>query len=112
MQTLSQGNSYTLTVAIRNADNSIKSLVGTSELKYQLAERKHKAPIIAFDLSSPELQITDPAGGQIAVTLTSDNLNKLREGAHYHELWHVNALGQATTLMAEKLDISSKLIKE
>lgn len=112
MLQLSQGNSYNLTYNVKNEDGTTKVLEGTLELKYELSNRKQNLPIIQYSLSDVELNITDAANGVIVVTLNNTVLNQLKEGSHYHEIWQVNAIGQATTLMAEKLGISSKLIKE
>ena len=112
MLQLSQGNEYLLTYNVTNSDGSAKDLSGTLELKYELSARKQTAPIIQYTLTSPEVNITDAANGQVTVKLSSTALNQLKEGSHYHEIWQTNAIGQPTTLMAEKLTISSKLIKE
>lgn len=111
MQKLSQGNEYTIVYTVYNEDGSIKDLSGTLQLKYQLAKRKTEVPFISYTLTDPELTITDPSNGKISIHLSSDELNLLNEGIHYHEIWQVNALGQPTTLMAEKIEIFAKLIK-
>lgn len=112
MLELSQGNEYTLTYNVKNADGSAKDLSGSLQLKYELAQKKQSAPLIQFTLSDAELDITDAINGIITVNLKPIQLNQLEEGTHYHELWQVNAVGESTTLMAEKLTIYSKLIKE
>ncbi len=112
MLELSQGNEYVLTYSIKSKDGSIKDLSGSQELKYGLSKRRSTPSIFSYTLDDSELVISDAAQGKVVVTLPVESMNLLPEGQHYHEIWHLNALGQATTLMAEKLSISSKLIKE
>jgi hypothetical protein len=112
MLELSQGNEYVLTYSIKNQDGSVKDLSGSSELKYEMAKRKVTSPIIAYTLADAELILSDAAQGKVQLTIRKEDMNLLSEGSYYHEIWHVNAIGQASTLMAEKIIISSKLIKE
>lgn len=109
MLQLSQGNEYSLTYTIQNEDGSSKDLTGSLELKYELSNKKQTAPLIQFTLADAELTF---ANDTVTVKLSNTLLNTLKEGSHYHEIWQTNAIGQATTLMAEKITISSKLIKE
>lgn len=111
MLELSKGNTYTLTYNIKNSDNSIKDLTGTTELKYKLSFRVDSDPLIEYSLLDPEINITNPANGTITVDLSSTVLNALRVGTKYHELWHVNDLGDPTTLMTEKLKLNDRLIQ-
>lgn len=112
MLELSHGNSYTITYNVTNLDGTPKDLSGTQALKYELSKRDTSDPLIQYTMDSSTLNITDNINGVIVLNLTSDVLNKLSEGTHYHEIWHVNALGDPNTLMSSKLKIVNKLIKE
>lgn len=109
MQTISQGNTYVITYSIKNLDDSDKDLAGTLELKYGLSRRKNTAVLVGYSLTDTELNIS---GSDVTIKLDSSVINPLAEGQYYHELWQVNALGDPTTLMSEKITIASKLIKE
>jgi len=85
MLELSQGNLYTLTFNVKNADGSIKDLSGSADIKYQLAKRVGHEPIIQYELTDPELNITDPVQGKVVLKLTPAVLNTLK-GTYYHEL--------------------------
>lgn len=111
MLTLSHGNTYNITYNIRNLDGSIKPLDGSLAIKYKLAKRVSSTPLIEFTLSDAQLEITDSANGKLVLQLYPEHLNSLRDGIHYHELWQENAVGEKTTLMAEKLEIQERLIK-
>lgn len=110
MLTLSQGNTYTLTYNVRNADGSIKPLDGSLTLKYELAKRVDSNPLIQFTEDDPELVIVDALNGKLQVHLKPEKLNTLNDGIHYHEIWQENVIGEKTTLMAEKLKIQQRLI--
>ncbi len=112
MLELSHGNSYIITYNVTNLDGSPKDLSGTQELKYELAKRDTSDPLIQYTLTNSEIEITDAVNGVIVLKLANLVLNNLGEGTHYHELWHVNALGDPNTLMSSKLKITNKLIKE
>lgn len=109
MLVLSHGNKYTLTYNVKNSDGSDKDLSGTLELKYSISRKKQTPPLVEYTLPSSNLSIID---SKVIVKIQSGTLNALPEGAYYHELWQINALGDPTTLMSEKFNISSKLIKE
>ena len=74
-----------------------------------MSRKKQTTTLVSYDLTNQNLNIS---GSDILVTLESSTLNALTEGAYYHEIWQVNALGDPQTLMSEKINISSKLIKE
>jgi hypothetical protein len=110
MLKLCHGNTYELTYNIKNSDGSIKVLDGTTVLKYEISKRVNSAPLLQFTSADPELDITAPTSGIITIKLDNTTINTLKDGTHYHELWQVNAVGDPTTLMAEKIQIQEKLI--
>jgi len=109
MQELSQGNTYHLTFRVLNKDGSEKDLSGTQELRYAISKRKNTKPLIEFSLGGSEISYS---GSDVTIKIVNPVLNSLLEGSYHHEIWQVNALGDPTTLLSEKLSITSKLIKE
>ena len=112
MLELCQGNIYKLVISVKHADGTIKSLVGTTELKYQLASRTTTTPLISFVLTDDELTIVDPINGIVHILISSEVLNTIKNGTYHHELWQVNSTGSPTTLMSERVSICSRLIKD
>jgi len=112
MLSISHGNKYQLIYNVKQPDGNIKDLTGTLELKYQISKRVNKPAIFQFTLADPEVSITDAVNGQITITLTSTIINQIPAGSYYHEIWQTNALGDPTTLLAERLDILDKLIEQ
>lgn len=112
MMELKQGNKYTITYSVKNKDGSIKDLTSTQSLTYALGEARHKPPLLTFDSNDSRLSITDPINGVIKLVITSASLANLKEGVYLHEVRQVNALGDPSILISEKLHISSSLIKE
>jgi len=109
---LSQGNTYVLNYTIKLSTGEVKNLAGTLELKYQIAKKSHTAPVYSIDLSSASLNITNPSSGLVEVKIPSGILNNITPGKFIHELWQVDATNVPTTLVAEEILITSKLIKE
>jgi hypothetical protein len=107
--TINQGNTYSITYSIKNTDGSSKDLSGTQELKYGLSRRRNTTELLSYTLDDSELSI---AGSDVTIKLVNSVINPLPEGSYYHEMWQVNALGDPTTIMSEKISIASKLIKE
>ena len=109
---LSQGNTYLLKYALRNFDDTVMNLLGTSELKYQIAKKAFMSPVHSLVLLDPELTITDPSQGLVEIKIPSTVLNAITPGKYIHELWQVDSTGASITLVSQDILITSKLIKE
>ena len=113
MLELSHGNTYHITYRVKNLDGTNKNLTGTQKLVYKMARRVDSEPLIEFVLGvDDEISIIDEEEGLVLLKLVNPILNTLREGTHYHEFWHINALGDPNTLMENKVFIKQQLIKE
>ncbi len=101
-------NSYSITYEVRNSDDTIKDLTGTSELEFHLAKRKNRTPILSYTLASAELSIIDPTNGLIQVLVPDINIQDIEEGLYFQDLWQRDLFGDPITIVSDRFYIINR----
>ena len=112
MTEIKLGDSYYLTVSVKNADKTARDLSDVTDVLYQMAKSiASTTRYITKDLTSPDIVIEDPLDGVLSIKLQSDDTKGLDKGTAYHEAQMTLSNGDIITVLGEPIELIDQLIK-
>lgn len=106
------GNTYILTITVKNEDGTIKDLTTVDKVLYRIAKTVSATQFfLDKNLTSPDITIPNPSDGKVVIKLQSSETKLFPAGNARQEAVIGDSTGNVFTILSEDILIEDQLIK-